>query len=225
MRFRLRLSDRARHFLTEIAIVVVGVLIALAAQQTVDSLNWRGQLREFREAVDVELAHDFAVLDYRRTQQPCVMRRIDELEQWLAAWRAGKPVALTGPIGRIPGLSLHTGVWAVRSDALMLRMPLEARIAYSRTYDQIGNVEQMGSDERSVWRELADFDGATQLDAQALMRLRGLITRARSFAELTQLNADGSRLVAKRMGIVPKLDVAVPPAQTRLCDPIMPVAR
>jgi len=225
MRFRPTLSERGRHFITEIAIVVVGVLIALAAQQTVDSLNWRAQLREFREAVDVELAHDFAVLDHRRAQQPCVLRRIDELERWLTSWRAGKPVALAGPIGRVPGMSLRTGIWSVRSDSLMLHMPLRQRVAYSRAYDQLANVEQIRLDERSVWRDLADFDGAAELDAAAQMRLRGLLTRARNYAEVILLNADGSLLVAQQMGITPKLDAAVPPARSVICDPIMPAAR
>src|SRR5712671_1668373 len=45
-----------RELLTEIGVVVIGVCIALAAEQTVEWLHWRKQVAEARDVIATELA-------------------------------------------------------------------------------------------------------------------------------------------------------------------------
>jgi hypothetical protein len=54
-----------RAFAGEVGIIVVGVLIALGAEQVVQSFTWHRDVRDFRAAVDTELDFNLAAGDYR----------------------------------------------------------------------------------------------------------------------------------------------------------------
>ena len=74
-----------REFAGEVGIIVFGVLIALGAEQAIEAIHWHRQVSEFRQTVDAELGDDWAAYQYRIQQEPCVKRRIGEVQQWLAA--------------------------------------------------------------------------------------------------------------------------------------------
>ena len=44
----------------ELLIVTLGVLLALGAQELVQGLHWRSEVRETRQALDAELSRDIA---------------------------------------------------------------------------------------------------------------------------------------------------------------------
>ena len=45
-----------REFAGEVGVIVLGVLIALGAQELVQELQWRSEVKQTREALDAELA-------------------------------------------------------------------------------------------------------------------------------------------------------------------------
>ena len=49
----------------ELAIVTLGVLIALGAQQFVDDQHWRSEVRDFRTVVRAEISNNLATYTYR----------------------------------------------------------------------------------------------------------------------------------------------------------------
>ena len=65
-----------RAFAGEVGIIVIGVLIALGAQQVVETVNGNSQVREFRGAVDDELAYDLGSYKQRLLLTPCVRARL-----------------------------------------------------------------------------------------------------------------------------------------------------
>jgi hypothetical protein len=85
-----------REFAGEVGIIVVGVLIALAAEQVVETLHWRTEAREFRHAVDHELALDLGTFRFNQLQHDCIGRRLDELQILLDRSRASRGVARLG---------------------------------------------------------------------------------------------------------------------------------
>src|SRR5215469_3371884 len=100
-----------RELLTEIGVVVIGVSIALAAEQTVDSLHWRTQVAEAREALAAEMALNVRNAIWRMRTAKCVERRLDELAVILDA--AAKTGSLP-PVGDIamPQRSYYpAGTW------------------------------------------------------------------------------------------------------------------
>jgi hypothetical protein len=89
-----------REFAGEVGIIVVGVLIALGAEQVVEMAHWRAEVREFRTAENAELAHNLAAFRYRLIQGNCVARRIEDLQRWEDSSRVGKTEPLDTEIGR-----------------------------------------------------------------------------------------------------------------------------
>ena len=78
------------------------------------------------------------------------------------------------------------------------------RIELGTLYDEFANNEVHRLDERQTWLQLAEFDGATVLDTHDLMRLRGLISRARYRDRRMTFNTIGYFKIARSMGIGPE---------------------
>jgi hypothetical protein len=70
----------------ELAIVTLGVLIALAAQQIVEALHDRGTAAETRADVTDELNSDLMSMVLRQSAQPCIDRRLDQLRGIVSQW-------------------------------------------------------------------------------------------------------------------------------------------
>src|SRR3569832_230098 len=103
-----------REFFGEVGVIVLGVLIALTTQQIVETLHWRGEVRDFRAAIRSEMSIDLGTYVYHEAEGRCLNRRLDELQYWLDSARAGRPFKLTGPIGTPNSLVIDSNVWQSR---------------------------------------------------------------------------------------------------------------
>ena len=209
-----------REFAGEVGIIVVGVLIALAAEQVVETLHWRHEVRLFRNSVDHEIANNLGTYTYRMKENSCVDARLRELDRLLASWRAGHPLALTGPIGAPSSLSLETSAWQSRDANIVTHMPMQERLAIGRMYDEFANNEVHRLDEREAWLELGQFNGGSDLDHADLMRLQGLINRARYRQAHITSNAMNYLRRAASIGLKPIWD-DFPPYDPSICKPIL----
>ncbi|HEY7808272.1 MAG TPA: hypothetical protein VIC34_13835 [Croceibacterium sp.] len=96
-----------REFLKEYAIIVLGVLTALALEQAVESLHDRRLAREAQEAIDQEMQADVDRTIYRVGQQACIDKRLDEIQALLADWHddnafpAGLRIGFPGDVGLV----------------------------------------------------------------------------------------------------------------------------
>lgn len=208
-----------RVFWGEVGIIVLGVLIALAAQQAVDRWRWEADVREFRAALDNELGFNVAAYIDRRGQAACIDRRLDQLDQWLKGLQSGNRLRLTSRIGRPTTTSLRTSVWQSRTSDVTAHLGLDRRLAYATMYDMFAGYQIIGDRERQSWGELLDFEGAATLDPRDVLRLRGLIERGRLASRLIEGNW---KLLARRsaeLGIRPWEDKDVPPSET-FCEPL-----
>ena len=170
-----------RAFAGEVGIIVLGVLIALGAEQTVQSFTWQRDVRDFRAAVDAELEFNLAASEYRIRQSPCLLRRLADLDRWSAAQRAGQDTPLLTEIGYPKRVSPGTSVWNSRGPDLTAHVPIQARLAYSDLYDLIGNQWDLLQGERQTWLSLNGFNHAKRLGPEDVIRLDELIFRARTF--------------------------------------------
>ena len=109
-----------RELLSEIGTIVIGVLIALAAEQTVEAFHWRHKVAEAEEAMRLELRDDDLPQAYARVAiTPCMTAALDRVEAALDAGDARAPVTAA-----VPGYDPPTRTWdmeawraAVASDA------------------------------------------------------------------------------------------------------------
>jgi hypothetical protein len=70
MRLNLRPAKGWRAFAGEVGVIVLGVLIALAAQQAAESVNERREATETRARVVGEIEESLTILELRKSVQP-----------------------------------------------------------------------------------------------------------------------------------------------------------
>ena len=86
MRLNLRPASGWRAFAGEVGVIVLGVVIALAAQEAVEAVNERREAAETRETLTGEIRESLAVLELRRAAQPCIDNRLSELRDIVNEW-------------------------------------------------------------------------------------------------------------------------------------------
>jgi hypothetical protein len=215
-----------RAFAGEVGIIVVGILIALGAEQVVETIHWHSELTQFRRALDKEVALDLAFYDYRISQGECLSRRVSELDRWRNLQRAGHDTPLMREIGRPSILTFNSSVWRSRSTDLTEHMPIEAELAYADMYDNFDGLNAQLVEERDAWRSLAAFNAANHLSADNLMRLSELIYRVKSLDRAIDAgNGPVLRADAAKLGIKPDwgdYSKYVPAPDPEFCKPLMP---
>ena len=100
-----------REFAGEVGIIVIGVLIALGAEQVLEDWHWHNEVSNFRAAVDHEIGRNLDVWRIMMSVRPCVAHRLDDLGRLLAASTGGRQLHLLGPIDRPVSYSSYYSVW------------------------------------------------------------------------------------------------------------------
>ena len=79
-----------REFLIEIGTIVLGILIALGLEQSIEAFHERQLAHEAQEAIDAEMRADLDLIASRLSRQVCIERRLDQVAGLLADWKGGK---------------------------------------------------------------------------------------------------------------------------------------
>jgi len=171
----------------ELAIVTLGVLIALAAQQFVDDINRRSEVRQLVGGLRGELGDMRARWEHVRNSDPCTVHRLDALDRWVAT----APTDAKLPNAYRPFLwNMHTGAWdlAKTSDA-MSDIPLKQRLTFASLYDAINNWRQMISEENANTQALNGLL-ATADQPENRRQIAYRLSLARGFVSRRKLNYD-----------------------------------
>jgi len=97
-----------RVFIGEVGVIVLGVVIALAAQQAAESLNERREAAETRNALTTEIEETLAILELRRLAQPCIDRRLKELRAIVNLWGRTRSFETPGWVSQAPWFAFST---------------------------------------------------------------------------------------------------------------------
>lgn len=100
-----------RELLSEIGVIVIGIVIALSGEQALEWWHWRGVVGETRQALDRELALNLGSVQTRIDQGPCIGRRIAELKTVFRLHARGMPTTFEGPLGQPQFPHIQTSVW------------------------------------------------------------------------------------------------------------------
>lgn len=215
-----------RAFAGEVGIIVVGVLIALAAEQLVEDWNWSHKVREARERLAPELGEDLGQAELFDRARPCTEHRLDELAQIVTdAQRTGRLPPL-GTIGQPYWFTWDMGVWqSLIADQTATHFGHEELSAYTGTYQFISTIDEAGKENMESWTTLGAlagpgrrFDpGEANFYLQAITRARflsrfiaGVGVRAQQLATAYALPIDAHEYRS----------YATLPPSTALCDPI-----
>src|SRR5258708_7741881 len=144
-----------RAFAGEVGIIVVGVLIALAAEQVVSWVHERDDIAQLRGALRSELADSRARWENIRAQDPCTEQRLDALDKWVAS----APPNATLSDGYGPFLwNMHSSAWDLaKTSPVAGHLPLKERLTYASLSAAIDNWRQFVTEESQNSRQLSDF--------------------------------------------------------------------
>lgn len=189
-----------RAFAGEVGVIVLGVLLALGAQQAVEAWQVRKDVRAFRETIDREIAYTLYTQDVRYVQIDCDLRRLGQVRQWLERSRSGQDMEPIYPRAG-EGIAAYRGAWNSRDAETYRQLPAEVRQQYALFYDGDDNLQSSRLEELVQWRSLNRFaePGPVSLDERrdANMPLTSLQRRI----ELARGNIDAERQIARDLGI------------------------
>lgn len=194
-----------RQFAGEIAIIVIGVLIALGAENLIERWHWREEADTANEAFRDELLSAAGVAYERLIIQPCLQGRIRQLSDqlgentrlWKASPMAGRNklyVNVMPVVYRAPTRPLPTDGWKnALGNGTLNHLPSAHVRQLSALYNQLSEFEVLQSEEAKAAASLTPlgFDRALDDDSRTNMLA--------SLAEVDRINSlmalDASQMI------------------------------
>jgi len=172
-----------REFLSEIGVIVLGVLIALAAEQIVEDLHWRHEAQAAREALYAEAADRLNSAVSRQNQQACMDRRLEEIAVIFEDQAEGRPLKVRGHVGRPVFYSGAEGAWQVEVGGQALtHMAMAEKLRFSEAFSSYANMKEALLREQDAWLPLG------MLDRPEILQAADWPVLHRTFAEASAMN-------------------------------------
>jgi hypothetical protein len=171
-----------REFLKEYAIIVVGVLTALAAEQAVVWLHDRQAASEARATIDAEVVTDITRVRQRGFTASCVTARLDALDQILDTAKPDGRIQTPSWIGRPPRYGVESTRWDAASQSgrvSLLSSDWQANFGF--LYTMLRYYYGMNNDEQAVWSRLDAIAGVDRLTPEMKLSLKADIAQARFY--------------------------------------------
>ena len=169
-----------REFAGEVGIIVIGVLIALGAQQVVQNLQQRSDASDASLAVRGELEVNMARLASRAAQKHCVEQRLEEIQALLDKAANNPSIATPGWVGRPQYWSMQTVRWdAIAQSGRAALLPAEDLADYGALYSWMGNINGVMTTEQADWARLRALEHMSSLTPQMIFELNATLQDAR----------------------------------------------
>jgi hypothetical protein len=198
-----------RAFAGEVGIIVIGVLIALGAEQLVENIHSQVEVKQTRTALDAELAYDLAAFNGRMGIDQCAQNRLSELGSILDRQTHGR-VALRHEFEGPLTINLQFAVWDAASGEARSLIPLQAKLKYAQLYDVLRHYDRFREREKDDWAQVEDLDFNSPLSAQEVEQANVLVKRLRRSDKLLPAYASFIRRAAEPLGIHPESDIDAP---------------
>ena len=185
------------EFIDDVVIVVVGVVLALTAQELLGRLHQRSAYKETRRNVFDEVAHNLGRLNQRLATQECIDDRL----------RALQP--LVGAITPLPR-PLWVGrpqIWGTDNGRWQAALAAEQQDAFtgdelarlSTLYSSFENIYEFEVDEQRAWARLRAMENVTAIDRQLQIELILALQQARYssfqiYLAITQVLNEGAQV-------------------------------
>jgi hypothetical protein len=192
-----------RAFLGEVGIIVLGVLIALAAQQAVESFQWRAEVDDARKAMAIELSDAIGQSYERERLSPCIERRLDTISRILTrASQTGRlpPVGMIGkPLNRTWVDSAWRSTISGQTASHFSRHELN-QLGY--IYDYVENARHGSEQELLAWTDLQSISGPGRpISSDEVSQLIRDVERARTWDTHISTSSAYMRELAKRVAL------------------------
>jgi hypothetical protein len=173
-------SQGARKFIGEIAIVALGVLMALGLEQLIVSFNARQGAAEAREIVRYEIGTNLGSLANRFRTTECISRRLGEIGEFIEAADNAQVEQAPRWLGRPQVWIMDNARWQAASDAGRASLfSLKEQSTFSDIYGSFRSVEETQLVEQIIWAQLRSLEGQQRLSETSAASMRSLLSQAR----------------------------------------------
>jgi len=204
-----------RVFFGEVGVVVLGVMIALAAQQVANGLNERAEMREARDSIQNELATYQARLESRWAVSGCISKRLDEIQTLLDRAEGGGRINTPNWVGRPQTWTLLTARWdATAQSGRAALLPAKELADYGQMYAYMRNAYDEMTIEQGDWARLRTLEHLHTLTPQSAIEFNRDLQDARYRAWRINGQIADLRVLARRAAL-PKLVNDVPGGGTK----------
>lgn len=159
-----------RDFLKEVGVIVLGVLIALGAEQTVEKVREHTASADTRRSVRSEIAANLLLLNVRAASQGCIDRRLQEIGTILASAGDGVPEPHPTWVSRPEFWSLSSSSWQAATGAgRAALLSEEEQRTLGSYYNVFEYLDREQEREQQAWaqlRALEDWQGALRPSAR-----------------------------------------------------------
>src|SRR3954447_4738741 len=199
-----------RSFFGEVGVIVLGVLLALGAQQVMQDIQIRSDVREFRKTIDREMGMDVYAFDLRASQFDCDQKKLAELTKWLDQSRtspSAPAIYSHGPLVSSPARS----AWNSRDAETYRQLPADVRQKYAMLYDDVDNGWEITKLELAAWTALAAFSVPGPITLEDRRRARAAITQLSGLVGAEQGNIPAIKQLANELGVKAVVPQDLPP--------------
>ena len=193
-----------RDFVKEVGIIVLGVSIALAAEQGVEWWHWRSEVAVAREALHEEIISNNRRFYARRVAiAPCLDRQFAQVEAILAGLEAGRRPEKPTTLQPASNASISDGEWqSQRASQVLTHFPHAELDMMNRYYAILPDVRAALSAEGMAWMELSILrNPPAGITTPDLIRLRVNLSIAQRFGNQILTLSRREINLGKRLGL------------------------
>jgi len=194
-----------RIVLTDFVIVVLGVGVAMAAQQAVEKMHDNRRAAEARASIRQEIEENILVVDLRAATEACIGKRLDEANELIAAYSDGKPSKAVIWIGKPRPWALVDDRYKAASQSGAVGLfNGEEQAQYGALYTLFATYFQFELKEGEAWADLRMLEDQPPPSQALDVKLRSTIKQARWYRWSVQELTRNIRSVARNSGFVRK---------------------
>jgi len=199
-----------RELFKEIGIIVVGVVIALGAEQAVDAIHWMSQVDAGEAALKVAFVREVDNMALRKTQSDCIAQRLGFLSQTVERASQSGQLPAVRPIGHPPYTPWTIGAWdaLVASDTVS-HLPRTKMLNYVQIAQRTAVLSGMSDRENDQWTILDSVVGpGRRLSDVEAEQLRITLAEAAESNRLMQRTSGRLWELVKATGLVESSEFA-----------------
>lgn len=194
-----------RAFAGEVGIIVLGVLIALGAQQVAEGLSDRSKAREARALIRNELATYLGRLETRASVSDCVTNRINEVQALIDTAAKGGAIKQPRWIGRPQFWTALSVSWdAVAQSGQAALIPTAELADYATMYDWMQNTYDSMLIEQGSWARIRTLEHLDYLTPETAFQINAALQDARYRAWRIDGQTKDLQRIAARVGLKAK---------------------
>ena len=207
-----------RAFAGEVGIIVLGVLIALGAEQIVAAAHQRQEGVQAEGIIRNEIGVNLGRLQSRTEIHACVARRIEELQKLLDGAASNPAIVTPSWIGRPQYWTYLDSRWKAEAQAGRAALVGASRLSdYGIMYNRMENLQNEMGLEQTDWAKLRTLEHVRRLDPASALEFNETLQDARyrdwrlalvtdqlfGMAKALKLRAVANRTAADRSACLP----------------------